>query len=107
MTKTKSSIKDRYEKSFGEIPHGQRPYNGNIYRQKCGEEEPQWTKSMQARYFILKVDKKLYDARVATKEAVVNSGYKLLRKHRRSESQRWRDRLDKGYANYNPEEDRF
>lgn len=62
---------------------------------------------MRAKYFISKVDKKLYDARVTAKEVVVSSGYKLFRKHRRSRSQRWRDRLDQGYANYVPGEDGF
>lgn len=89
-SKTKSGIRDRYEKSFGNQPnHGNR---GN----------QSWTAGMRARYLIAQVEKKLYDARVAAKEAVIKSGYALLRKPYPSRSQRWRDKLDRGYANYKP-----
>lgn len=57
---------------------------------------------MQARYLIAQIEKKLYDARVAAKKAVVKSGYALFRKPYPSRSQRWRDKLDKGYAKYKP-----
>lgn len=90
VKKTKSDIKDRYEKSFGD-----KSDRGN-------KGEKPWTAGMKVRYLVAQIDKQLYDACVGAKKVVVKSGYALFRKPYQSRSQRWRDKLDKGYANYRP-----